>query len=138
MTPEESPNSGRAKILVVEDDAPVQRMYASRLKSKGFDVVTAATGQEAIRKAKEERPDLILLDLILPDRSGYDVCRSLRRTEGMNDIPVIMVSGSVKMREVEARRAGIDCVLYKPVSLAALNQKIKKILTKRRGALAAA
>ena len=138
MVPDGSPNSGQAKILVVEDDAPVQRLYASRLKSKGFNVVTASTGRDAIRKAKEERPDLILLDLILPDRNGYDVCRSLRRTEGVNDTPVIMVSGSVKMREVEARRAGVDCVLYKPISLAALQQRIEKILKKHRAALAAA
>ncbi len=134
MSTAESLENKRPKILVVEDDAPVQRMYAVRLQHKGFDVITASTAREAIRKARDRQPNLVLLDLLLPDQDGYVVCRSLRRTLETKDIPIIMISGSVKLRGVQARRAGITAVMYKPVSLAALVRKINDILAGAPGA----
>lgn len=134
MSTAESLENKRPKILVVEDDAPVQRMYALRLEHKGFDVITASTAREAIRKAKDQQPDLILLDLLLPDQDGYVVCRSIRRAIETKDIPIIMISGSVKLRGVQARRAGITAVMYKPVSLAALVKKVNDILAGSPGA----
>jgi CheY-like chemotaxis protein len=124
------------RILVVEDDLAVARMYAARLRAKGYDVVTATSARDALQLAKELRPDLIMLDLMLPDRSGYEVARDLRTMEDTRAVPVIMVCGSVKLRAGEARAAGIECVLYKPVSPAILVQKVEKALAGRAGAAA--
>lgn len=83
----------QTKILVVEDDDAIASLYEAMLSTEGFAVVRAATGPEGLQKAKEEAPDLILLDLLLPEMSGIDVLRELRESGPPHaEVPVIVLT----------------------------------------------
>ncbi|HXG65918.1 MAG TPA: response regulator [Blastocatellia bacterium] len=79
-------------ILVVEDSPTDMRLVMSALAGKGYNVVTAADGEEALQKAASERPDLIVLDVILPKKNGYQVCRELKNSQETREIKVILLS----------------------------------------------
>ncbi len=81
------------RILVVEDDTDAAFMLKTRLESVGYRVRTAASGKAALSRAAEETPDLVILDLMLPDISGYEVCRQLHRLSHPWQIPVLMLTG---------------------------------------------
>ena len=78
------------KILVVEDDLVTQRMLSARLEITGYDVITASDGEEALNKARKENPDLLILDLMLPKMTGYEVCRMLKFDDKYKKIPIII------------------------------------------------
>jgi twitching motility two-component system response regulator PilH len=81
-----------AKILVVDDSPSMLNMMSAPLKEKGYDIVTAADGEEALEKAQGEKPDLILLDVILPKKNGFQVCRQLKTAPETKDIKIILVT----------------------------------------------
>jgi CheY-like chemotaxis protein len=81
------------KILVVDDEADVRRFLVAVLKKRGHETVTAADGKEAFEVTDRERPDLIILDLQMPDQSGTDFTRRLSRDQSLSEIPIIVVSG---------------------------------------------
>ena len=107
----------REKILVVED-LTVQRNFISQgLSQQGFDVVTAADGQEGLEVAIEQEPALVITDLDMPIMNGRDLCREIRKNEVLKDIPVIMLTASdSKVDEAKGRHAGVDAYLSKPFS----------------------
>ena len=82
----------RERILVIEDEADLREVLAYNLKREGFQVDTARDGGEGLRMARERQPDLVLLDLMLPDLDGLEVCRRLRQDEELSDMPIIMVT----------------------------------------------
>ena len=92
-----------ASILVVDDDRRVVELMTIALNAYGYRVLQAADGEEALRVAAQERPDLVVLDVRLPKRSGYEVCELLRQDPDDPDIPIIMVSAAA---ETEARLQG--------------------------------
>ena len=94
----------RRRVLVVDDDPEVIQILEVNLAHANFEVISAQTGAEALGKAFRERPDLMLLDVILPDLDGLDVCRRLKESQQMSRIPVIIISARV---ESEDRIAGI-------------------------------
>ncbi len=104
----------QAKILIVEDSGFFRKAMARSLTIEGFEVVTAATGEEGLRCAQEGHPDLILLDMMLPRLNGMMVLRMLRGAPATREIPVIVLSGDMVERDVtEAKRLGISYYFQK-------------------------
>jgi len=117
------------KILVVEDDLITQKIVSVRLEINDYQVDTARDGEEALSKVKEEPPDLILLDLMMPKINGYEVCRMLKFDDKYKDIPVIVLSALDRQDEREkAVSSGADAVFIKPFDLGLLLVKIKELL----------
>ncbi|NUQ80192.1 MAG: response regulator [Bacteroidetes bacterium] len=120
----------RKKILVVDDSLTIQKMIELALADSGFNLITATTGDAAIRAAQESNPDLILLDVMLPDITGYKVCRSIRdMSEEFKKIPILMLSG--KDAEIDknlGKYAGADAYMTKPFEASELLAKVKEHL----------
>jgi twitching motility two-component system response regulator PilH len=116
------------KILVV-DDSPTDRQYMiETLKGKGFQIVTAENGEDAINKAKSELPDLILMDVVMPGLNGYQATRQITRDEATKHIPVIMcTSKGADTDKIWGMRQGANDYLVKPVDPQALLAKIAQL-----------
>jgi twitching motility two-component system response regulator PilH len=116
------------KILVV-DDSPTDRQYMiETLKGKGFQIVTAENGEDAINKAKAELPDLILMDVVMPGLNGYQATRQITRDDATKHIPVIMcTSKGADTDKIWGMRQGANDYLVKPVDPAALLAKIAQL-----------
>jgi two-component system KDP operon response regulator KdpE len=101
-----------ARILLVDDEVPIQRSVAPLLRARGYDVAVAATGQEALKAVGSASPDLVILDLGLPDMAGIEVCRRIRSTSA---IPVIVLSArGAEAEKVDALEQGADDYVTKP------------------------
>jgi DNA-binding response OmpR family regulator len=123
-------------ILVVEDEAPVARGLEYGLKAEGFAVIVAPSGKKALEAARSAHPSLILLDVRLPDVSGFDVCRTLR-DEGMT-LPIIMVTArDEEVDKVLGLELGADDYVVKPFSLRELVSRVRAALRRAYGELAA-
>jgi two-component system phosphate regulon response regulator PhoB len=121
-------------ILIVEDEAPLVTMLRYNLEKQGFRVDEAADGQEAITKIAEARPDLVLLDWMLPAMSGIEVCRQIRRRPGTRDLPIIMVTARAEEADsVRGLNTGADDYITKPFSIDLLLARIRALL-RRSGA----
>jgi DNA-binding response OmpR family regulator len=119
----------RKKILVVEDDADLVELLSFNLKSSGFAVGTAADGAEALKKARAQMPDLILLDLMLPELDGFAVCEILRRDPATAQIPIIMLTAvSSELARLNGLAAGADEYLTKPFSPRQVVSRVKELL----------
>jgi adenylate cyclase len=118
-----------AKILVVDDTPRNVKLLADLLAVKGYDVITADSGREALNKLGAERPDLVLLDVVMPEMSGYEVCRSIRSTPATAMLPVVMVTALDPAQErVKGIEAGADDFLSKPINQAELLARVKSLL----------
>jgi two-component system phosphate regulon response regulator PhoB len=116
-------------IMVVEDEAALATMLRYNLEKQGFRVEEAADGQEALNRIAETRPDLVLLDWMLPTMSGIEVCRQLRRRPNTRDLPVIMVTARVEDQDaVRALNTGADDYVTKPFSIEALMARMRALL----------
>lgn len=123
------------RILVVEDERAVARGLEYGLKSEGFQVILAETGQQALDLAHSHDPHLLLLDIRLPDLSGFDVCRKLR-SEG-SSIPIIMLTArDEELDKVLGLELGADDYVVKPYSLRELVSRIRALLRRAYGELA--
>lgn len=132
MTGRSSPSASRAegRILVVEDDAALAGVVESALRGRGYDVDVAATGAGALAAADLCRPDVVILDLGLPDIDGIDVCRRLRTTFA-NPIVVLSADGD-EARKVAALDEGADDYVTKPFSMPELLARLRVALRHRR------
>lgn len=83
-------------ILLVDDDLTLREMYDERLKAEGFDIIQASNGDEAMRKAKESKPNIILLDIMMPKVNGFDVLKDLKADPDLKDIPVIVLTALIQ------------------------------------------
>ena len=120
-------------ILIVDDDPDIAGAFTHVLQSADYDVISAATGQECLQIARAERPDLILLDVRLPDINGLEVCRRIKTDPELARIAVINVTGmrTSKDDEVEGIEAGADAYLTKPVHLRMLLAHVQPLLRAR-------
>ena len=118
-----------AKILVVDDTPKNVKLLADLLTVKGFNVVTAASGREALAQVEAERPDLVLLDVVMPEMSGYEVCRKIRENPATEILPVIMVTALDPSEErVKGLEAGADDFLTTPINQAELLARVRSLL----------
>lgn len=119
------------KILIVDDDVDSLKLIGLMLKRNGYEVVAADTGTNALAKADTESPDLIILDVMMPDMSGLEVCRRLRANANTVDIPIIMFTAKTLIDDkVKGFEAGADDYLTKPTHPAELASRVKSILTR--------
>jgi len=120
------------KILIVEDDNFLSQMYATKLKLEGFEVVAAFDGEKALRLAKKELPDLILLDLLLPKKSGFDVLAELKKDSTVDKIPVIVLSNLGQKSDIDRcfESGAADYLIKAHFIPSEVIAKIKKVLEK--------
>ncbi len=119
----------KPKILVIDDEPDALDLIEFNLKQAGYDVVTAADGAEALQKAKTVRPSLILLDLMLPEVDGLEVCKILRRDSASAQIPIIMLTAkAAEIDRVLGLELGADDYVTKPFSPRELVLRVKKVL----------
>ncbi|MCL6629965.1 MAG: response regulator, partial [Armatimonadetes bacterium] len=103
------------KILAVDDEKHIVRLVQVNLERQGYEVITASDGKEALQKVEEERPDLVVLDVMMPYMDGFEVLQNLRRNPSTRDIPVIMLTAKAQDADVfRGWQSGVDCYLTKP------------------------
>src|SRR2546422_9645053 len=123
------------RVLLVEDEQDVAELIRYNLTKEGYDVVLSGNGNDAIRFAREHRPDVILLDIMVPHLNGWEVCRRLKKDPDLAPIPVIMVSGRVEEGDkVLGFEVGADDYVTKPFSPRELIARIRAVLRRGRPA----
>jgi DNA-binding response OmpR family regulator len=117
------------KILIIDDEQDFIKMLELRIKSAGYEVVTACDGMDGLEKARAEKPDLIILDVMLPKMNGDEVCRMLKFDTNYRKIPIIILTARAQKKdEVRAMEAGADAYLQKPFEPNILLDKIRDLL----------
>ncbi|MDD5251645.1 MAG: response regulator [Patescibacteria group bacterium] len=126
---EEQPKK-KAKVLIVDDDAFLAGIYATKLELEGFEVASARDGEEGVKVALEEKPDLILLDVLMPKLDGFEVLKRLKSEETTKDIPVIMLTNLGQKEDVEKgiSEGAVDYLIKAHFVPAEAVAKIKKVL----------
>ena len=119
-------------ILAADDDPDILALVAFRLERAGYRVTTAADGEQALALARSERPDLCILDVMMPGLTGYDVTRALREDEATKAIPVILLTARVQEQDVaRGFEVGADDYIKKPFSPQELRARVQAILGRR-------
>ena len=117
----------KTKILLVDDEVDVLDILGKRLEDAGFLIVKASDGNEGLRKAREEKPDLVLLDIIMPNKDGFSMLSDLQAEQDLRGIPVIMVSAKSEANSLfEGRDLGAIDYLIKPIDFNELMKYIRK------------
>ena len=121
------------KVLVVEDEEDIRELVVFKLSSAGFDVSTACDGEEGLIKAKQLRPDLVLLDWMMPRLNGLDTAVAMRADPELASIPLIVLTAKSQERDIERGfSAGIDDYIVKPFSPKELLSRIEAVLARVR------
>ena len=118
-----------AKVLIAEDERDIRDLITFTLRFAGYDVVSAANGEEAVEKALKEMPDLILMDVRMPRMTGYEACKKIKVEESTKDIPVVFLSAKGQESEVTAGlNAGAVEYILKHFSPDQLTERVRTIL----------
>ncbi len=121
------------KILVIEDDPASLRLMMYTLQHEGYQVITAANGLEGLRKALKEKPDLLILDVMLPGIDGFEVCHRLRAESQTAHLPILMLSG--KAQEIDKAtglKVGADDYITKPVTPSETASRVRALLAQKK------
>jgi len=117
------------RVLTIEDHEDNRRIVRDLLSSVGYEVIEAVTGEEGVRVAETERPDLILMDIQLPDLNGYEATRRIKANPELRHIPIVAVTSyALSGDDLKAREAGCDAYVTKPFSPRALLATIREYL----------
>ena len=121
------------KILVADDDFDILQLVARHMRSLDAAVVEASDGEEALKLARREKPDLVVLDVMMPGMSGWEVCRAIREDETLGKTRVLMLTGiGERLNEMTSPLYGADDFLDKPFDLGDLDTKVKALLAKKK------
>ncbi|HPN72995.1 MAG TPA: response regulator [Candidatus Omnitrophota bacterium] len=124
--------SGNIKVLLSEDNDDIRKILSMRLEVAGYSVMQARDGEETMDIVKKSPPDVIILDLMMPKISGFEVCRMLKFDERYKDIPIIVLSALDRQKDREkAFETGADAYFIKPFDLGLLINKIETVTQKR-------
>ena len=130
--------SCKTKILVVDDEPNIVQTLKARLEMNEYTVFTACNGQEGLEVAKQEAPDLILLDVIMPIMDGHEALENLRQVEWGRDISVIMLTARSQVQDISrAKACDIEDYIIKPFDLSELLEKIESILEHKKSTVCA-
>lgn len=126
---EQPPKSGKKEILIIDDTTEILQLFSEILRSEGYGVRPASSGKLALKSIELKQPDLILLDIKMPDMNGFEVCRQLKADKNYCSIPVVFISGVIEEQDVNKgiEVGGID-FLTKPCMPEDLLEKIESIL----------
>jgi DNA-binding response OmpR family regulator len=117
------------KILLIEDDADILKTTTVFLKREGFEIITSVDGLDGLHKARTEKPDLIILDIMLPGLDGYKICRMLKFDANYKHIPIVVFTARAqKSDESLGKEVGADVYITKPFEPQVLIEKIKGLL----------
>lgn len=124
-----------AKILIIDDDSDIMESMKLVLETKGYSVISALTGEEGLNKLKEQKPDLIILDVVMPDMDGFEVSRIIRKDENNKNISILMLTAVKEKTGLDFKKeAGdkdwlpVDDYCEKPLDHDILISKVKKLL----------
>ena len=119
------------KILIAEDEPDIRDLVAFTLRFAGYEVVTSTNGEEAVRLAKDELPDLILLDVRMPRMTGYEACKQIKVEPNLKDVPIVFLSAKGQEAEIQdGMDAGAEEYLLKPFAPDQLTERVRSILSK--------
>lgn len=125
--------ASKTKILVVDDEPNIVQTLQDRLEMNEYEVVTAGNGREGLQKFEQERPDVILLDVIMPIMDGHEMLEMLRKQPGGQDVSVIMLTARSQTQDIaRANACGIDDYIVKPFDLSELLEKIESVVEHRK------
>ena len=125
---------GRARILIVEDEPDILHLLRYHFLEAGYDPFTAANGAEALAELGRQRPDLVILDLMLPDMHGLHLCKRIRSDPGMQDVPVLMLTALGQEGDrITGFETGADDYVVKPFSPRELLLRVESLLRRARG-----
>src|SRR5437867_2458701 len=125
--------SGKNPILLIADDDPeILTMLSLRLGKKGYEVIEAADGVQTLRQAREKQPDLVILDVMMPGKNGWEVARELRSDPELRNVGIVMLTAiGEKVNELTSPLYGADEYIDKPFDFADLEARLKKVLEAR-------
>lgn len=124
---------GKKKILVIEDDPSFLRYLDFLFNKEGYQVITASNGLEGLRKSRQENPDLVVLDVMLPGLDGFEVCHRLRSEATTAKLPILMLSAKGQDADkTTAARVGASVFLSKPVDREVLLDTVRGLLSEKR------
>ena len=117
------------KILIVEDEKDIRDLIIYALEAKGYETISTDDGEKALKMLKENKPDLVILDWMLPSVSGLEICRNIRRDKNIKNIPIIMLTAKITEDDkILGLDSGADDYITKPFSTAELSSRVKAIL----------
>lgn len=130
LAPMEAERAG-PRILIVDDDAVILRLLQINFRLEGYEVDTASRGEEALEKVRENRPDVVVLDVMMPGIDGWEVCRQLKENPAVRHIPVIFLSARAQDEDRQRGYAlGVDEYVTKPFDPAHLVEIVRRSLSK--------
>ncbi|MCK4553458.1 response regulator [Candidatus Parcubacteria bacterium] len=120
----------KKKVLLVEDDKTISLMYKTKIETGGFEVLTADNGADGLKLAKEQKPDIIMLDVILPQLDGFSVLEELKKDTSTKNIPVVMLTnlGTEEDKEKGKKLGAIDYLVKASLTPAQVEENIKQYL----------
>lgn len=118
-----------AKILIADDERDIRDLISFTLRFANHDVLTARDGEEALHLARQEKPDLVLLDVRMPKMTGYEACQQIKQDPAIGDTPIVFLSAKGQDSEIEAgMRAGASAYILKPFAPNDLTERVAEIL----------
>jgi len=122
-------DKNKKKILVVEDDVMISSMYKTKFEADGFEVLTADNGASGLELAKKEKPDIIMLDIILPQLDGFSVLEAIKKDKTTKDTPVIMLTnlGTDEDKKKGAKMGAMDYLVKASLTPGQISEKIKQV-----------
>jgi DNA-binding response OmpR family regulator len=125
-------STNSSKILIIEDDQRINKVYLAKLSVEGMEAATAIDGEEGLRKIYSENPDLIILDLMLPKKSGFEILKEIKTDPKVRDIPVLILSNLAQEKEIEEGMAlgAEDYIVKTNFSIQQVIEKIREVLKK--------